>query len=698
MRLPESRLPDDSQEPSQRGAPSGDSVISSRVRGMREPGRDVVADPVEVLEDQEQRPDGAPPRPTSPDLDAQGFVRARPVRWFHPGELVRTGIRALLASVFGTYADRREMEAALHALPVQPEFDYSVTPPKLRNPETVGAGRDEIWIDFVADTGDGFDSTYTMARVLAEPTLTLGGEETPRGNILILGGDEVYPAATRAAYENRTLGPFRAALPYAEESRAPHVFAIPGNHDWYDGLAAFLRLFTQGRWMGGWKTHQSRSYFALQLPHRYWLWGTDIQLAAEIDGPQLEYFRAASAVLSAGDRVILCTAEPCWIRAEEEEAKYRNLAYLIEKFIDARDAQAVLILTGDSHHYARYALETATGDAESRAQMYVTAGGGGAFLHGTHTLPAHVVLPDDRDRRRAAPDGKGKTRQARLLRRKRFPAANESKILLLRAWRFPIQNYEFAGLWAALWFVFTWALQTASLSPPDQFGAATSFLGQLTAGAAANAPAVFGHAVYHSPIGILFLLSIVIGCAFYANTSFARRLSIGALHASLHLGGWLCTLLGTLRLLHVGAQSLAGHFPLFAGLDGAVPPVGMLLGTVLAGGVSGVVFALFLCFAGYFIPKQLNDAFSALGVEDFKNFVRLHIAPDGSLRVFPVGVRRVAHDFRVNLDPNAPPGAPWIEPTKQATSKLVGLIERPFTLPPDAPDQAARWEGDHDPH
>jgi len=57
----------------------------------------------------------------------------------------------------------------------------------------------------------------------------------------------------------------------------PLMLALPGNHDWYDGLTSFLRLFTQGRMIGGWRTEQKRSYFTVQLPHRWWLYAVDIQ-------------------------------------------------------------------------------------------------------------------------------------------------------------------------------------------------------------------------------------------------------------------------------------------------------------------------------------------------------------------------------------------------------------------------------------
>ena len=46
---------------------------------------------------------------------------------------------------------------------------------------------------------------------------------------------------------------------------------MPGNHDWYDGLKAFRRLFCTGRSIGAWRTRQERSYFACRLTHGWWL-------------------------------------------------------------------------------------------------------------------------------------------------------------------------------------------------------------------------------------------------------------------------------------------------------------------------------------------------------------------------------------------------------------------------------------------
>ena len=98
--------------------------------------------------------------------------------------------------------------------------------------------------------------------------------------------DKSNPAASKQEYGERLVGPLGAALT-PPRGRAPDLFAIPGNHDWYDGLVSFSRLFTQGRTLGAWQTRQRRSYFAIQLPQHWWLWAVDVQLESDIDVGQL---------------------------------------------------------------------------------------------------------------------------------------------------------------------------------------------------------------------------------------------------------------------------------------------------------------------------------------------------------------------------------------------------------------------------
>ena len=103
-----------------------------------------------------------------------------------------------------------------------------------------------FWIDYIADVGEGFEATYTMAYLLAQDSLDIRGAGKLRhGEVLIMGGDQCYPQATREEYKQRLLQPFNWAFGAARPDRK--LFAIPGNHDWYDGLNGFDSLFCSSR-------------------------------------------------------------------------------------------------------------------------------------------------------------------------------------------------------------------------------------------------------------------------------------------------------------------------------------------------------------------------------------------------------------------------------------------------------------------
>ena len=44
--------------------------------------------------------------------------------------------------------------------------------------------------------------------------------------------------------------------------------------------------------------------------------------------------------------------------------------------------------------------------------------------------------------------------------------------------------------------------------------------------------------------------------------------------------------------------------------------------------------------------RHANEAFSALHVEDYKNFVRMYINKEGKLTVHPIGVKRVPKQWK----------------------------------------------------
>jgi hypothetical protein len=207
-----------------------------------------------------------------------------------------------------------------------------------------------------------------------------------RGRILILGGDLIYPTPTGQGYDDRLLKPYYDALP-KDEACQPDVWALPGNHDWYDSLACFRRLFCTGQKFGPWQTRQRLSYFAAKLPHGWWLFGVDVQLLHEIDQRQLDYFADVLERVGAQDRVILCCAEPYWLdHVPEAVGSSKYVESLLDTLCELIGDRLRLAIAGDLHHYQRLS----TPDDQSHR---ITCGTGGAFLHPTHGLNDQSLPP-----------------------------------------------------------------------------------------------------------------------------------------------------------------------------------------------------------------------------------------------------------------------------------------------------------------
>ena len=573
--------------------------------------------------------------------DDLGFTPRDQVRWLSPTELWRTAVKVALSSVFADYTDRREAQAALPApvLAVRPDGD-------------------ELWIDHVADLGDGFDATYTVASLLAAPDLTVpapdGDLRLPRGALLVLGGDEVYPTPSVTGYEDRTKGPYRAALPPVPDGEPPPVMlALPGNHDWYDGLGAFLRVFAQRRHVGAWRTVQTRSYFAVRLPGRWWLVGLDTQLGSYVDDPQVRYFREhLSARLEPGDGVILAAPTPTWVNTGEGDPRaFDSLHWfereLVQSHLDVDTGQSRptgarvrLWISGDRHHYARYAAaDEPAGSGASR--QFVTCGLGGAYLLDTHRLPERLVLPPPASH---VPDlldevGEVDDRERPYSLHARWPPADASRrfvtgVVSPTRRGLPFRNPGF------------WRLA----------GGAQALLLLVLA-------SLLGLELGLSPVGVLRTASVgdVLALAWQA-----------AVWAAVATGLWSLVPLWRRRrprppsetVAAVGAQVAVGFGALAAAV--AVPwPDGweawLVLGLavlgawVLAGLVASFVFAGYVLLSRSPAVQGLQAA--AQSVEDAKGFLRLHIGPDDVLTLYPVVVEQVCHDWELQDAPGYRTGA-----------------------------------------
>lgn len=585
-----------------------------------------------------------------------------PTRWLAPKLLVFIGVQVALSTKFAEFFDRRDAYAGvLTALPEKSHpgadrnggrrADGDDSASRWSLTETAQGfdftGTDELWLDYISDSGDGFDATTTIASLAARDTLTLptpAGDgparvhETRAGAVLVLGGDQAYPFATMEEYRNRLVGPFRSVLPWTWHPR--WLFAIPGNHDWYDGLASFVKQFCQGRWIGGWRSTQTRSYFALALPHNWHLWAVDVALGTDIDTGQLDYFEERARALEPGAQIVLCSAKPTWTATHHDDPTAPDVLEYFERTVIGDRAALRLTLSGDLHLYARYT--SASGENK------IIAGGGGAYLSPTHHLrtPVRHPSPPPSQARPTEPAQQFALQQV-------YPRKNESRRLRGRIFGQIYRNRGFFLVTAAAYALVAMAVPAERIF---------DFGGGLQTVAAVLPVTLAGLVVFAG------LYAFTAG----AQVSRRRKRGVAALHTVLHVA----VVVGVVDLLLQLSGVAAADPWMRAVLGGAV---GALLGPF--------VVAVYLWIADH---AQINgdELYAGCANEDYKNFLRLHIDHTG-LTVYPIGLR---HPSSWTFDSDTPTEAPrestargewagraWFRPESAIEPEL---IEKPIHIPP----------------
>ena len=737
------------------------------------------------------------------------------VPWYHPSLLFKVGVRTIVSSVFGQYADQRLVQAATDPgteAEIKTRYDYSdpnaADPHRRVNLDETGA----YWVDYLADTGDGFEPTYTMAYLAALDSLRVNDADNKtrlrlrHGDIMILGGDQCYPQATREDYKKKLVTPFSWAydVPTAERK----LFAIPGNHDWYDGLSAFDSLFCssrdklshdKGERIGGWQCQQHRSYWAMKLPYDWWIWGTDIQFSKFLDSAQVSYFETIATQIKPGDKLILCIAEPSWLLSEFGKDDEEGNFFTITRIARQAGAEVCAVVAGDWHVYARYFNPKLN-------VHFITAGGGGAFLHPTHVLKTEISVDwpkqtdaapkasdprpgygppepgwtketvDIRLRTKAAPatadkvkagvaevlteakdivlepvdkalTGKHKTLQSDT---KCYPGRMRSRILSLQNLFFPLRNKWFAFFIGLIYWLITWeyyALVTRhdiSAGAIDDVGLKTSFW------------QVFSYTPFYLVQGMLvslpfafMLAGLWFGLMRYVDIGARRgfhalvtRFVVGSTHTAAHLGVMFALGLmfvqwnnliapalypyanalwsGSDKTSMTGAVARKVLEPITEGRQGQVkryqeeqkgtdssarrmaPPVDLqpsatnkvneksfrqIVGFVLypleiiiLGGLAGgFILGLYWVLTGMFLRMHAEQAFAALRLTGYNNFLRFKFETD-KLTIYPIGIDKIPKRSFWTSRKGAKT-IPSHNPQLIAPSDIpVRLIERPIVI------------------
>jgi hypothetical protein len=492
-----------------------------------------------------------------------------------------------------------------------------------------------LWIDWVADTGDDRDVSQAVARMIfAEYAVGDFGETLPRGDVLLFGGDTAYPVATADEIYRRVVEPWNEvlrALPDAEP-RARVLIGIPGNHDWYDGLDGFGRLFrraasrtelaeepappeaapqphgrrhvgllarglhldelrgtldtiagiaktTTALWRGTNVRHRARlaldGYEPVQEAS-YWA----LPLAPGLDlwgvDRQLRRLDFRQRTYFAERREATGKAMGVWIVAPDPALAFGEPWELGERILRGSglslENDRVLYQCGDMHQYERRVVGPS---------MHVIAGGGGAFLHGTRIVadphPAAAAYPDARTTRRLA-------LQVPL------------KLMLGRA----------------------------------------GYLVHIGAGLVASLELGVGFHHRERFVWGSVLLTAAFTWALYAIAGHQRAHPRRVLAQAFPFGA-------ALGLLPLGLSALLRK------LAHVVPLLGRDLGVVLVYAfVAAFLFGVFLSLCAL-AGLEMQQVFTVLGHPGFKHFVRMRVSPDGTIDAWTIG----------KDDPLAP-GGPWL--------------------------------------
>jgi hypothetical protein len=230
-------------------------------------------------------------------------------------------------------------------------------------------------------------------------------------------------------------------------------------------------------------------------------------------------------------------------------------------------------------------------------QQKIVAGGGGAFLHPTHKHDVEQV------------DVYGE----RFVRKTDFPATSTCWWLTWQNFVFPIFNPWFGTITAIFYLLFGWQMTRVEWS--------YKFLVETI--------------VWQHPVTLVCIAGIYILCYRFTNEGRPR--------AFLFRWLWGTVIHGSAHVLAVWLIAFQLNHWFGADLADWRTAIYRFIGFLIAGYVVGsLIMGFYLAISLNVWKHHHNEAFSALRIKHYKNFLRLHIRPDGALEIFPIGVPRLS--------------------------------------------------------
>jgi hypothetical protein len=266
-------------------------------------------------------------------------------------------------------------------------------------------GDDEVSFFVLGDPGEGDDSQYHLLRPLAAL------EKGIRFTYIV--SDVIYPAGDALDYYDNFFWPYR-------NLQGP-IFAVPGNHDWYDGLHGFMthlcgadpdlrpplhpstnrfkRAFLDLTWREPRETpaavldemrklrkasNQPGPYFALDLKELL-LVGLDTGIQSGIDSKQGDWLKEISKLPK--DKILL-TGKPLVVDARSKTCPIAgDDSATVNSIVADPDNRYIAVIGGDIHNFQRYPVELPNG----RVIQHIVSGAAGAYTKATHRIPRATI-------------------------------------------------------------------------------------------------------------------------------------------------------------------------------------------------------------------------------------------------------------------------------------------------------------------
>jgi uncharacterized membrane protein HdeD (DUF308 family) len=277
------------------------------------------------------------------------------------------------------------------------------------SPDGVAGDADFSFV-VIGDTGEGDASQH----VLRDRYLDVVQQDAVK--FVVLSSDVVYPVGAMKDYEAKFWLPFKG-------TRKP-VYAIPGNHDWYDALEAFNATFLRpesaraairarieadkgltsttdavidqliaeaSRLRREYEVptqFQRAPFFEIQT-ERFALVAVDTGVARTVDPAQLAWLRRALE-RARGKFTMAILGHPFYAGGQDTVGENEGFAALRQLLSDHGVA---IVMAGDTHDLEYYAERTA---GSPRTVHHFVNGGGGAYLSFGTALgwPAKPASPD----------------------------------------------------------------------------------------------------------------------------------------------------------------------------------------------------------------------------------------------------------------------------------------------------------------